>query len=160
VNYQFPARGSQPPVKLYWTDGGLFPPRPDLLPDTLELKGEGGVIYIGERGMLMHDTYGDNPRLFPESLMETAARVPKSIPRIAWSHELNWAKAIKGEDNAKASSPFEYAGPLTETMILGLVALRAGQGKKILYDGNAGRVTNVADANQYLTREYRSGWAI
>ena len=160
VNYQFPARGTQPPVKLFWTDGGLFPPRPDLLPDNLELKGEGGVIYIGEKGMLMHDTYGDNPRLFPESLMETAARVPKSIPRIGWSHELNWAKAIKGEDNAKASSPFEYAGPLTETMILGLVALRTGQGKKIIYDGNAGRVTNLADANQYLTREYRTGWAI
>ena len=92
--------------------------------------------------------------------METAARIPKSIPRIGWSHELNWAKAIKGEDNAKASSPFEYAGPLTETMILGLVALRAGQGKKIIYDGNAGQITNLADANQYLTREYRQGWAI
>ena len=58
------------------------------------------------------------------------------------------------------SSSRRLADPLTETMILGLVALRAGQGKKILYDGAAGRVTNVADANQYLTREYRAGWAI
>jgi hypothetical protein len=160
VNYQFPARGSQPPVKLFWTDGGLYPPRPDVLPDEIELKSEGGVIYIGDKGMLMHDTYGDNPQLFPAGLMEQATRVPKTMPRITWSHELNWAKAIKGEDNAKASSPIEYASMLTETMLLGLVALRAGQGKKIIYDGTAGRITNVADANQYLTREYRAGWAI
>jgi predicted dehydrogenase len=160
VNYQFPARGSQPAVKLYWTDGGIYPARPDFLPDTVDLKSEGGVIYIGEKGMLMHDTYGDNPRLFPESLMEQASRVPKTMPRIEWSHELNFAKAIKGQDNAKASSPFEYSAQLTETMLLGLVALRTGQGKKIIYDGNAGRVTNVPDANQYLTREYRAGWAI
>lgn len=160
VNYQFPARGNQPPVKMFWTDGGLYPPRPDALPDSVELKGEGGVIYLGEKGILIHDTYGDNPTLFPESLREGAARVPQKYPRITWSHELNWAKAIKGQDNAKASSPIEYASMLTETMLLGLAALRAGQGKKIVYDGNAGRITNVADANQYLTREYRSGWAI
>ncbi len=61
--------------------------------------------------------------------MEAAAKVPKSMPRITWSHELNWAKAIRGE--AKASSPFEYAAQLTETMLLGVAALRAGQGKKV-----------------------------
>ena len=78
--------------------------------------------------------------------------------RIACSHELNWIKAIRGE--AKASSPLEYAAQLTETMLLGLVALRAGQGRKILYDGERGQITNIADANQYLSREYRAGWAI
>lgn len=160
VNYRFPARGAQPPLKLFWTDGGLYPPRPDALPDNIDLKGEGGVIYLGEKGILMHDTYGDNPRLYPEALMESAARVPQSMSRIAWSHELNWAKAIKGEDNARASSPIEYASRLTETMLLGLVALRTGQGRQILYDGGAGQVTNLPEANQYLTREYRSGWAI
>jgi hypothetical protein len=84
--------------------------------------------------------------------------VPKSIPRVPWSHELNWTKAIRGE--AKASSPFEYAAQLTETMLLGMVALRAGQGKTLLYDGEQGQITNFADANQYLTREYRAGWAV
>ena len=91
-------------------------------------------------------------------LPSAASRVPKSMPRIMWTHELNWTKAIRGE--ATASSPFEYAARLTETMLLGLVALRAGQGKKILYDGETGQVTNFADANQYLTREYRAGWNI
>jgi predicted dehydrogenase len=156
VHYQFAARGSQPPVKLSWFDGGIYPPRPDALPDEVTLKSEGGVIYIGEKGILLHDTYGTNPRVYPESLAEAAAAVPKSTPRIPWSHELNWSKAIRGE--AKASSPIEYAAQLTETMLLGLVALRAGQGKKILYDGASGLVTNFADANQYLTREYRDGW--
>jgi hypothetical protein len=116
------------------------------------------VVFIGEKGILLHDTYGANPRLYPQSLMDQAAAVPKSMPRIKSSHELNWVKAIRGE--AKASSPFEYAAQLTETMLLGIAALRAGQGKKLLYDGERGEITNSADANQYLTREYRAGWAI
>jgi predicted dehydrogenase len=158
VHYEFAARGNQPPVKLSWYDGGLYPPRPDVLPDDITLKSEGGVIFIGEKGILMHDTYGSNPRLFPVELTEDAALVPKTYARIPWSHEMNWVKAIKGE--AKASSPIEYAAQLTETMLLGIVALRTGQGRKILYDGANMRVTNIADANQYLTREYRAGWAV
>src|ERR1700722_11400166 len=158
VHYQFAARDTQPPVKLSWFDGGIYPPRPDILPDDVELASEGGVIFIGEKGILLHDTYGANPRLYPQGLAEAAARVPKSMPRIPWSHELNWTKAIRGE--AAASSPIEYAALLTETMLLGVVALRAGQGKKLMYDAARGQVSNFADANQYLTRDYRAGWAI
>jgi predicted dehydrogenase len=158
VHYDFPARGTMPPVKLFWFDGGLFPPRPDLLPDDQVLLGEGGVIFYGEKGILMNDTYGANPRCYPMSVQEAANKVAKTIPRIDWSHELNWAKAIKGE--AKASSPIEYAAQLTETMLLGVAALRAGQGKKVYYDGAKGEFTNAPEANQYLTRVYRDGWAI
>ena len=158
VHYLFAARGAQPPVKLSWFDGGIYPPRPDALPDEVELASEGGVIFIGEKGILLHNTYGANPRLYPQALTEAAAAVPKSIPRIMSSHELNWIRAIRGE--AKASSPIEYAAQLTETMLLGIAALRTGQGRKILYDGDSGRITNIADANQYLTRDYRAGWAI
>jgi predicted dehydrogenase len=164
VHYEFPARGGQPPVRLTWCDGGLYPPRPELLPDDVILKSEGGVIFYGEKGVLMHDTYGDNPRLFPESLMEQAAAVPKTMPRIEWSHELNWVKAAKGL--APASSPIEYAAQLTETMLLGVVALRTGQarsqliGAKLLYDGPNMTVTNLPEANQFLTREYRAGWEV
>ena len=67
---------------------------------------------------------------------------------------MNWADAAKGK--AEASSPFSYAAELTEIMLLGVVALRAG--KKILYDPANMRVTNVPEANQYLQREYRKGW--
>jgi hypothetical protein len=92
--------------------------------------------------------------------MDAAAKVPKTIPRITTSHELNWARAIRGEAGAKASSPLEYAAQLTETMLLGVAALRAGQGKKVIYDAAKSEFTNAPDANQYLTREYRAGWAI
>ncbi|MEX2111266.1 MAG: Gfo/Idh/MocA family oxidoreductase [Gemmatimonadaceae bacterium] len=158
VHYEFPARGARPPVKLTWYDGGLLPARPDLLPDDVPINSNGGVIYIGEKGILMHDNYGGNPRLFPLSLTEEAALVPKTYPRITGTHEMNWASAIKGV--GKATCPFDYAAGLTETMLLGLVALRTGPGKKILYDGPRMMVTNVPEANQYLTREYRPGWEV
>jgi predicted dehydrogenase len=158
VHYDFAARGKDPAVRLFWFDGGLYPPRPDVLPDTEVLKGEGGVIFYGEKGILMNDTYGANPRCYPAAVQDAANRVPKTMPRIEWSHELNWAKAIRGE--AQASSPIEYAAQLTETMLLGVAALRAGQGRKVYYDGAKGEFTNAPEANQYLTREYRSGWAV
>jgi len=158
VHYQFPARGKQPPVRMSWTDGGLYPTRPEILPDDYVLSAEGGGILIGEKGILIHETYGNKPRIWPESLMQKAAAVPKSQPRIETSHEMNWANAAKGQ--GKTSSPFEYAALLTETMLLGVVALRTGQGKKIMYDGPNMTVTNAPEANALLTREYRPGWAV
>jgi predicted dehydrogenase len=162
AHYEFPARGAQPPVALHWFDGGLYPPRPTVLPIDVPLNAEGGVIYIGEKGILMHETYGRNPKLYPEALMEAAKAVPEKYPRIkdrgGSTHGMNFVDACKGTD--KASSPFEYAAALTEVMLLGMVALRAGQGRKILYDGANMKITNVPEANQYLTREYRPGWAV
>src|SRR5262245_11024253 len=167
IVYKFPARGSQPPVTVTWNDGGLMPPRPDLLPEDVPIDRGGGVIFIGAKGILVHGTYGANPKLYPVALMELAAKVPKTYPRIETNnegtapqakHRMNWVNAIRGK--AKNTCPFEYAGRLTETMLLGVVAMRAGQGKRIYYDGEAGRVTNVADANQYLQREYRKGWSL
>lgn len=164
VVYHFAARGNQPPVKMIWCDGGLMAPRPALLPENVALERGGGVIIAGEKGILMHETYGKKPRLFPESLMEKAAKVPQKYERIEADekqeplHRLNWAKAAKGQ--AKASSPFEYASMLTETMLLGIVALKTGQGVQIRYDGNTGRVTSHDEANKYLSREYRKGWSL
>jgi predicted dehydrogenase len=162
--YHFAARGNQPPVRMVWLDGGLMAPRPEVLPEKVSLERGGGVIIIGEKGILMHETYGKNPRLFPESLMEAAAKVPQKYERIETDnnknplHRQNWAKACKGQ--AKSTSPFEYASKLTETMLLGIAALKAGQGVPIRYDGEKGEITNVKEANQYLHREYRKGWIL
>jgi predicted dehydrogenase len=162
--YHFAARGNRPPVKMVWLDGGLMAPRPEVLPEKVSLERGGGVIIIGEKGILMHETYGKNPRLFPESLMEAAAKAPQKYDRIETDndknplHRQNWAKACKGQ--AKATSPFEYASKLTETMLLGIVALKTGQGAQIRYDGEKGEITNVKEANQYLHREYRKGWIL
>jgi predicted dehydrogenase len=167
VVYRFPARGAQPPVKLTWFDGGLMPERPELLPDNVQLDPGGGAIFYGEKGILVHGTYAANPKLFPQSLMEAAAKVPKTYFRVEKrgegqfaeaKHRMNWINAIKGKE--EATCPFDYASRLTETMLLGVVAMKAGQSKKLVYDGEKGQITNLPDANQYLHREYRKGWSL
>jgi predicted dehydrogenase len=156
--YEFPARsgtrGKLPPVKLTWYDGGLMPPKPAELGEE-ELDKGGGALLVGNKGKLLHETYGMNPRLLPKSLHESFGTPAKKLPRIPGQHhELNWVNAAKG--NTEASCPFEYAARLTEVMLLGVVALHAG--KKIQYDGEKMRVTNVAAANDFLKRDYRTGW--
>ena len=90
--------------------------------------------------------------------LQSAGVKAKTMRRIATSHEMNWANACKGQ--GQPTCPIEYAARLTEVMLLGLVALRTGQGVKIEYDGATGRITNNDKANQYLTREYRDGWSV
>ena len=152
--YEFPARGAMPPVTMTWYDGGLLPRKPEELGDE-ELNKGGGALIVGSKGKLLHDTYGAKPRLLPKSLHESYGKPPQKLPRIPGEdHEMNWVDAAKG--NAEASCPFEYAARLTEVMLLGVVALRAG--KKIIYDGPNMKVTNVPQANDFLRRAYREGW--
>jgi predicted dehydrogenase len=158
VHYEFGRRGLMPPVDMHWYDGGLMPKRPPELPDDVELERGGGVIFVGERGLLMHETYGENPQLFPTELHEEAEAVPQTYTRIEDTHEMNWVNACKGI--GEATSPFSYAAPLTETMLLGIVALRAGQGFRMEYDAANMRVTNSEEATRHLTREYRDGWSL
>jgi predicted dehydrogenase len=155
INFTFPQDGGDP-LPLTWYDGGLKPPKPDEMADDEELPDGGGVLYIGDEGKLLHETYGTNPRLMPADLMEEAREVEQTFPRVEGSHEMNWVQACKGQ--GEAVCPLSYAAPLTETMLLGVVALKAG--RKIEWDGEAGRITNVPDANQYLHRNYRAGWTL
>jgi len=165
--YEFPARGSKPPVKLTWYDGGLLPPRPAEFSDELverngrkvykeQVNPDGGVMFIGSKGKLMHETYGYKPQLLPHSLHESYGKPKERLPRIQTTHEMNWVEAAKG--NAQASSPFEYASRLVEVMLLGVVSLRARS--KISYDGDQMRVTNLTAANDLLRRDYREGWKL
>ena len=117
------------------------------------------AIIVGDKGVLMHDAYGNNPQLYPESLREAAAKVPQQYERVPGQlHAMHWADAIR--NHRKANSDFEYSSRLTENMLLGIVAVRTGQGVQIRYDGASGTVTNNAAANQYLKREPRRGWEI
>ena len=154
TRYEFAARGAAPPVSLHWYDGGLMPTFASDVP--LPRGDGGGGVFVGESGFLTYETYGNQPKVYPDAAASRAEAVAKSVPRIAVSHEANWAQACKGDGTA--SSPFDYAARLTETMLLGIVALRAGQSQKIQYDGAAMRVTNMPDVNRWLTREYRQGW--
>ena len=147
------------PIRVTWYDGGLMPPTPRGLPANVTMSAGGGVLYLGDAGTLIHETYGEKPVVFGDGAAERAAAIPASLPRIAGGrdgHELNWIAAIRGE--AQASSPFADAVTLNETMLLGMVAMRAGT--PIRYDGRAGRITNAPDANRLLDREYREGWTL
>src|SRR3954464_13254748 len=114
--------GARPPVRLTWYDGGLLP----VLAADIPLPREGGGgVFVGEKGYMTYETYGNNPKVYPESLAAEVDKVPKTFPRVTTSHEANWANACKGEGTA--SSPFEYASKLTETMPPGIPRRRRGR---------------------------------
>lgn len=146
-------------VRIVWQDGGLAPPTVPNLPADRIMEEEGGVLYIGDKGQLLHDTYGAKPTLIGEEAVARGAQIPVSLPRIvdgSKGHENNWIRAIRGEE--QISNPFEVSGPLTEAMLLGVVAMYAG--KPIAYDGAAGKITNLAGMDHLLDREYRKGWEL
>ena len=142
---RFPARGNMPPVKLHWYDGGLLPERPEDLEPERKLP-ESGTIFVGDKGKMWCETYSESPRLIPESAMQAFQRPPKTLPRVPEGragHEKNWLDAIR--QKGQAVSNFDYAGPFTETVLLGNVALRF-PGQRLLWDGPTMKVTNVPEA--------------
>jgi|SRR5579862_2982559 len=154
--YQFPARGGKPAVRLTWYDGGFTPAKPIELAENESLNPGGGALLVGTRGKLLHETYGAKPRLLPDSLHKSFGKPAQKLPRIPnENHEMNWAEAAKGK--TQTSSPFEYAARLTEVMLLGIVALKAG--RKIEYDAANMRITNVPTANEYLARQPRAAFS-
>lgn len=156
VHYRFPREDAED-LPLTWYDGGLKPPISEYLPADAEIDDSGMVIYVGDEGVLAHETYGGNPRVFPSSLKEKAAEVPETIPRVDTSHEMNWVNACKGE--AELTSPFTQAVPVTETMLLGVAGLWAEDGT-ITYDGDTGTIPNDKEANQRMQYHGRGCWAL
>jgi predicted dehydrogenase len=159
VRFRFPAREAMPEVNVTWWDGGLMPPRPaGLEPDRRLGDNNGGILLIGDDGAIMAGCYGESPRLVPETAMKKYKRPPKSLERIELGsdgHELDWIRACKG--GKPASSHFDYSGPLSETVLMGNLAIRFPD-RPLLWNGEAMEVTNDADANAYVKREYREGW--
>lgn len=157
VTFHFPAREGFPPLKLMWYDGGLMPPRPQELEDGRRMGDDcGGAIYVGTKGTIITGSHGANGvRLIPESRMQEYKQPTKTLPRVD-NHYQEWIRACKGD--GKTGAPFDYAGPLTETVLLGNVALRSGE--RIRWDSAAMRVTNCDAANEYLQRAYRKGWSL
>jgi len=159
ITYEFPARGTMPPAKLVWYDGGLLPARPEVL-ETGRMMGDdgGGCLFVGKAGMILCGTYGENPRLLPEKLMKEYKRPAKSIPRSPGIHE-EWIAAIK--EGKKSTTDFSYAGPLTEMMLLGNIALKMQEQRAVLqWDAEKMVFPNFPEANQFLHMEYRPGWEL
>ncbi|MSR59228.1 MAG: Gfo/Idh/MocA family oxidoreductase [Planctomycetaceae bacterium] len=155
IYYEFPARGSLPPVKMTWYDGGLMPPNPSELPAGTQLP-TNGVLYVGSKGMMYHSSHGGMPQLLPASLNEQAAAVPKTIERSPGHYE-EWVLACKG--GKRPVDNFDYAGPLTETVLLGVLSMRS-PATRLEWDSENLKVKNVPDINQYVHIDYRKGWTL
>lgn len=177
IRLTYPRKDDKGVIKVNWMDGGLLPPRPDeLLPGEAMGNWDGGVIFVGTKGKVMCDCYGANPRLLPISLMKESLP-PETLPRVPGGedgHYLQWVNAcIDGYGKGITSSPFEYAGPFAESILIGNLAIRSwmlknptNKGwedkylgrKKLIWDAKNMKITNFDEANQYVRREYRNGW--
>ncbi len=157
VIYNFPARGKMPPVKLTWFDGHFKVPRPPMLEPDRQLPESGAIIY-GSKETLMHDSHGASGlRVIPEPRMQTFKRPAKTLARVKGKHEEDWIRACK--DGNPASSPFEYGGPLTEMVLLGVIAMRVPN-EKLEWSSEKMQFTNSAKANEYVKATYRQGWSL
>lgn len=156
VRWEFPARDALPPLTLTWHHGGIMPPRPDELEAGQKMgDSDGGVLFIGDKGKLICGCYGSNPQLLPESKMKAYKQPPKTLPRSV-GHYKEWVLACKGGEPAAAN--FDYSGPLTEIVSLGIAAIRADQ--KLQYDAAKLEFVNAPEANKWLHSTYRDGWGL
>jgi predicted dehydrogenase len=164
VTYEFAARGAAPPVRLIWHDGGLRPARPPELEDGQRMPDTGAML-VGDRGRILTQNVGGRMpgyRLIPEARQREYGDPPRRLARSP-GHYQEWIDACKG--GAPAGSDFSFAGPLTEAVLLGNVALRLGlreemASTKLRWDPAAFRFTNSEVANRFLRREYRPGWSL
>jgi predicted dehydrogenase len=164
IVYEFPARGDQPALKLFWYEGKkdgkkMLPP----VEITKDLKlPDSGSLLVGDKGMLYSpNDYGARFELIPNELKAAADKVPETLPRNGkgdQGQKAEWIEAIKSGKPEIALSNFGYAGMLTETVLLGNVAIRVG--KRLEWDAPVLRASNCPEADQYIRTEYRKGWTL
>jgi predicted dehydrogenase len=169
------------PIEMTWSDGGIRPPHPYLIPSEDEMGDSGsssGVMIVGEKGIITCGSYGVNAKLYRpgEPVVNSAPPTPSDEPE--FGHQRKWVDACKAgfdsPEHKALTSSFDYSGPLTETVLMGNLAIRSyllrrqrAQGgfeyygqKRLLWDGENMRITNLEEANQFATRSYRKGWEI
>ena len=155
ARYEYPARGELPAVNVTWYDSGK---RPELLQTLKDKNGQpfnwgGGQLFVGSKGMLISD-YSRHV-LLPEEKFADYKRPAPTIPN-SIGHHKEWLEAIR--TGGETTCNFDYAGALTEAVLLGTVAYRSG--KKIEWDAAAAKVTNSPEAQQFVHKEYRKGWTL
>lgn len=178
IRYEFPERDGLPPLKFWWYDGNpsaqlLEPLRPPVetvreIVNTIDKLPPSGALIIGEKGKLYSDDdYGT--RFFlcmhgedtfkPGNQHEAAKAVPQTLPRIGGgttAHMKEWFTMM--QTGAPAYSNFEIAGYLAEVILLGCVALRVGEGKRMEWDGPNMKSPNLPESAKFVKRENRAGW--
>jgi hypothetical protein len=183
-NFPAPAAGAardMPPVKVHWYDGfkgtidalsKLDPDNPEgehnrpPIVDELEKKynrklTDGGVVFVGDKGILVAGNYCESPRLVPEEKMQAFPVPPKTLPRVkrGLNHYTDFLRACR-EGGEPPSSSFDYGGPLTEIVLLGCLAERAGVGKKVEWDPVNLKCANLPELDPLVHRPYRKGWEL
>ena len=157
VTYKFPARGKQPAVDVKWIEGPRLPKAPKGY--DWDIKGHGGFIMVGEKGGISHDGMRPNsPRLYPKSRWEdyrknANERVPKKLKRVPGIHN-DWVNGIR--NSAMTVSDFSYSGPLTESIILGTLAIRTGKGLE--WSSKDMKISGNKEAADLVNVEARKGW--
>lgn len=183
ITLKFAGSNGKPDIKFHWMDGGIQPERPDELgPNEVFGDGGNGVLLIGTKGKMMCGTYGINPQLLPTSRTKEV-NVPQKYARVTGGsepgHYVQWVDAcLAGYGKMELSSDFEIAGPLTESILMGNLALRSfdirkprpngrpdqfdypGRYIKLLWDGPNMKITNFDEANQFVKRTYRAGYSL
>jgi predicted dehydrogenase len=179
IHLKFPRKDGKGIIKLTWMDGGLLPERPEeLLPEEQLGDWNGGYIFEGTKGKLMGN-YNKPPVLLPTKRMTEVSLPSPTVPRVPGAeagHYTEWVEAcLQGYGKKQLSSSFDYAGPFTEAVLMGNLALRSyalrvprensksfdypGR-KKLLWDAKNMKITNFDEANQFVKREYREGWTL
>jgi predicted dehydrogenase len=155
IYFEFAARGNLPPVHMTWYDGGLMPAAPAELPAGQRLP-DNGALYIGSRGKMYHSSHGGMPQLLPASLMEEARAVPQAVERSPGHYE-EWVQACRG--GKRPAAGFDYSGPMTEIVLLGVLSLRA-PGNRLEWDADNQQLKNAPELNPFIHTDYRKGWSL
>ena len=172
IRMRFAAKGSRPALDIYWYDGGIKPPVPDeLMAENKELAEE-GMLFVGDKGKILGGFRAESPQLIPDDRMrayraannlpepvppQRGARGEQAGPRGPSARDAAWIAAFKG--GPASYGDFTLAGPICDAVNLAAISLRLG-GRRLLWDAAAARITNVPEANAFLTREYREGWQL
>ncbi|MCR9062740.1 MAG: Gfo/Idh/MocA family oxidoreductase [Cytophagales bacterium] len=175
---------SKSPIEMAWSDGGIRPSHPDIIPANDDIGGPGsynGVLIIGEKGIIstnINDSSPLTPKLYMNDGTTEFGPTGRDETEPENGHQRKWVDACKAGFNSKEhkalTSSFDYAGPMTETVLMGNLAIRSYMlrkenekgkldffaRKKLLWDGENMRITNLEEANQFVTRTYRKGWEV
>ena len=172
------------PMTMTWMDGGIRPPHPEIIPPNADIGGPGslnGVLMIGDKGIIstnINDSSPLTPKLYLYNGETEFGPETEKMDEPEYGHQRKWVDACKAGFNSsehkELTSSFDYAGPMTETVLMGNLAIRSymlrkenSKGnleffarKKLLWDGEGMKITNLDEANQFVTRNYRDGWAV
>jgi predicted dehydrogenase len=153
AHYEYPARGDMPAVKLTWYDSGKKPELLGTLGEAAKAYAGGGQLFVGSKGMLLSN-YGAHV-LLPQDKFADYKRPEQTIPA-SIGHHKEWLAGIR--NGSETTCNFDYAGALTEAVLLGTVAYRSG--KKLEWDAANFKITNSPESQQLLHKEYRKGWVL